>query len=97
MDLVLMGGNVLTMDVRNRRAEALAVEGGKITAVGANAELANLVGENTKVVHLVGRTLVPAFIDPHNHFSINALEPVSVDRIGARPGPIGTRSDCPLK
>ena len=79
MDLVLMGGNVLTMDVRNSRAEALAVEGGKIAAVGANAEVSKLVGENTKVVHLAGRTLLPAFMDPHNHFSINALEQVSVD------------------
>ncbi|PKB82166.1 MAG: hypothetical protein BZY88_05210 [SAR202 cluster bacterium Io17-Chloro-G9] len=79
MDLVLMGGNVLTMDVRNSRAEALAVDGGKIAAVGTNAELAKLVGENTRVVHLAGRTLLPAFSDPHNHFSINTLEPVSVD------------------
>jgi len=79
MDLVLMGGNVLTMDVRNSRAEALAVQGGKIAAVGTNAEVSKLVGENTKVVHLAGRTLLPAFIDPHNHFSINAFEPVSVD------------------
>ena len=79
MDLVLMGGNVLTMDVRNSGAEALAVEGGRIAAVGANAEVSKLVGENTKVVHLAGRTLLPAFIDPHNHFSINAFEPVSVD------------------
>ena len=79
MDLVLMGGNVLTMDLRNSRAEAIAVDGGKIAAVGTNAELSKLVGETTKVVHLAGRTLLPAFIDPHNHFSINALEPVSVD------------------
>ena len=79
MDLVLMGGNVLTMDVRSSRAEALAVEDGKIVAVGPNAEVSKLVGEATKVVHLAGRTLLPAFIDPHNHFSINAFEPVSVD------------------
>ena len=79
MDLVLMGGSLLTMDTRNSRAEALAVEGGKISAVGTNVEVSKLVGENTRVVHLAGRTLLPAFIDPHNHFSINAFEPVSVD------------------
>lgn len=56
MALVLMGGNVLTMDARNSRAEALAVEGGKIAAFGTNAEVSELVGENTKVVHLAGRT-----------------------------------------
>ncbi|MCH8225537.1 MAG: hypothetical protein IIC97_06700, partial [Chloroflexi bacterium] len=65
MDLVLMGGNLLTMDVRNSRAEAIAVENGKIGAVCPNAEVSKLVGETTKVVHLAGRTLLPAFIDPH--------------------------------
>ena len=40
MDLVLMGGNVLTMDGRNSRAEAVAVRDGRLRAVGANAEVA---------------------------------------------------------
>ena len=79
MDLVIMGGNVLTMDPQNSRAEAVAVEEGKVAAVGSNAELSKLVGETTEVVHLAGRTILPGFIDPHNHFSINTLEPVSVD------------------
>ena len=52
MDTVIMGGNVLTMDSRNSRAEALAIEGGKIMAVGSNAEVSKLIGEDTKVVHL---------------------------------------------
>ena len=56
MDLVLMGGNVLTQDSRSSRAEALAVRDGKIAAVGSNAELAALVSESTKLVHLAGRT-----------------------------------------
>ena len=79
MDLVLVGANVLTQDSRSSRAEALAVRDGKIAAVGSNAELAALVSESTKLVHLAGRTVVPGFIDPHNHFSINTLEPVAVD------------------
>src|SRR5919197_1549637 len=54
MDLVLMGGNVLTMDPRRTRAEAVAVEGGKIAAVGANAEIAHEIGPVTIVVHLAG-------------------------------------------
>ncbi len=80
MDLVIMGGNVLTMDSQNSRVEAVAVDEGKIAAVGNNTELSKLVGETTEVVHLAGRrTLLPGFIDPHNHFSINSLEPVAVD------------------
>ena len=79
MDLVLLGGNVLTMDGRDTRAQAVAIEDGRIAAVGSSAEIAQLVGEGTRVVHLAGRTLTPSFSDPHNHFSMTTFEPVSVD------------------
>ena len=79
MDLVLMGGKVLTMDVRDRRAEALAVDRGKIAAVGAVAEVSKLIGPETRIVDLGGRALIPGFIDPHNHFSLTTFQPVSVD------------------
>ena len=67
------------MEDGDRRAEALAVRGGKIEAVGSNAEVSKLVGPDTDVVHLAGRTLIPGFVDPHNHFSFTTFQPVSVD------------------
>jgi predicted amidohydrolase YtcJ len=79
MDLVLLGGNVLAMDTRNTRAEAVAVDNGRITAIGATAEIAPGVGPETTVVQLAGRTLLPGFIDPHNHFSLTTFAPVSVN------------------
>jgi predicted amidohydrolase YtcJ len=79
MDLVLLGGTVLTMDARNTRAEAVAVDNGHIAAIGATAEIAPCVGPETTVVPLVGRTLLPGFLDPHNHFSLTTFAPVSVD------------------
>lgn len=79
MDVVLTGGNVLTMDSHNSRAEALIVERGMITAVGANEEIGKRIGSETTVVQLSGRTLIPGFLDPHNHFSITTFDPVSVD------------------
>ena len=79
MDLVLTGGTVHTMDRNDRTAEAVGVENGKITAVGTGEELARTVGPDTKVVQLAGRTLIPGFIDGHNHFSFTAFQPVSVD------------------
>ncbi len=79
MDLVMLGGTILTMDGMNRRHEALAVRNCKIAAVGATEEISKLVGQDTQVVHLAGRTVVPGFIDPHNHFSMTTFEPVSVD------------------
>jgi predicted amidohydrolase YtcJ len=79
MDLILTGGTVLTMDRQDRRAEAVAVRDGKISAVGPSAEIAATAGGSTRTVALAGRTLAPGFIDPHNHFSMTAFEPVSVD------------------
>ena len=79
MDLVILGANVLTMDSGNERAEAVAVENGKISAVATNTEISKLIGDNTQVVHLAGRTLLPGFVDPHNHFSLTTFQPVSVD------------------
>ena len=51
MDMVIMGGNVLTMDSRDSRAEAVALEGGKIKIIGATAEVSKLIGPDTRVVH----------------------------------------------
>jgi predicted amidohydrolase YtcJ len=79
MQLVLMGGNVLTMDSRTPRSEAVAVQEGKIAAVGANQEITKRIDADTTVVHLAGRTLIPGFMDPHNHFSLTTFDPVSVD------------------
>ena len=79
MDLVMTGGNVLTLDRKGTRAQALAIEAGKISAIGASAEIAAMAGPDTQVTHLHGRTVIPGFVDPHNHFSVTALEPVSVD------------------
>ncbi len=79
MDLVFLGGNVLTMDKADHRAEAVAVDKGKIVAVGANAEIKQLTDPGTRIVEMRGRTLLPGFIDAHNHFAMTTLSPVSVD------------------
>ncbi len=79
MNMVLTGGKVLTMDAFNRTAEAVAVEDGKFAAIGTIAEITNLIGPETRVVHLAGRTVIPGIIDPHNHFSMTTFDPVSVD------------------
>ena len=79
MDLIILGANVLTMDRQNRRAEALAVDGGKIAAVGTTEEIEKMAGPDTEVLHAAGRTLIPGFIDVHNHFSKTTVQPVMVD------------------
>jgi hypothetical protein len=66
-DLVLRGGNVLTCDADNREAEALAARGGRIIAVGSDADVAPRIGPDTRVIDLAGRTVVPGFIEGHGH------------------------------
>ena len=72
-DLVLINGKILTMDGRSSVAEALAVRDGKIVAIGANAPIKSLVGAQTRVVDVSGKTVVPGMIDTHVHFRAAGL------------------------
>ncbi len=67
-DLVLMGGKVVTVDDALPEAEALAVTGYTITAVGTNEEIAGYVGPSTEVIELDGRLVIPGFIEGHGHY-----------------------------
>jgi predicted amidohydrolase YtcJ len=66
-DLVLLGGNVLTVDAENTRAEAVAVKDGRILWVGRDEEVRSAIGKGTKVRELKGLTVVPGFNEGHNH------------------------------
>jgi predicted amidohydrolase YtcJ len=66
-DLVLMDGNVLTMDSSQPSAEAVAVKKDRIVKVGTNKEISPWIRKNTKVINLQGRTVVPGLIDSHIH------------------------------
>ena len=67
-DLVLTGGKVVTVDDALPEAEALAVTGHTITAVGTNEEIAGYVGPSTEVIELGGRLVIPGFIEGHGHY-----------------------------
>jgi len=66
-DMVLLGGKVLTVDANNATAEAIAITGNRISAVGGTTEIRALVGENTSIVELDGRTVIPGLTDSHIH------------------------------
>ena len=66
-DLVFTGGPVYTVDAARSWASAVAVRGGRIAAVGAEHEVAALIGPRTEVVPLGGRLLLPGFQDAHVH------------------------------
>ena len=65
------GGTILTMEDSHPTAEALAVTGDKITAVGGAEDVLKMKGAGTKVVELTGtQTLMPGLIEPHTHPSL---------------------------
>jgi predicted amidohydrolase YtcJ len=68
-DLVLTNGNVATVDQAAPHAEALAVIGDRIAAVGSADEIAAYIGDDTEVVDLAGRTAIPGFIEGHGHYT----------------------------
>ncbi len=72
-DLIFTNGQVWTMDAGDSMAEALAVRGNRIAAVGRNDEVLALRGARTEVVDLRGRTLLPGLIDAHCHLALYGL------------------------
>ena len=69
------GGTIQTMDPAHVNPEVLIVDGDRIAAVGQRALLASAAEAATEIIDLQGATLVPGFIDAHNHLSISALHP----------------------
>ena len=66
-DLILSNGKIVTVDDRFTIAQAVAIRGGRIIAVGSNQRIAQLAGPNTRNVDLRGRTMIPGLIDNHIH------------------------------
>lgn len=68
-DLIVNQANVITIDDSNPSAEAFAVKDGKIILVGGDKEVQDLEGEETEVLSLGGKTVIPGFIDAHCHMA----------------------------
>lgn len=66
-DLILTDAQIRTMDPARPSAQALAITAGRITAVGADSDVAALAGPGTRVVRLHGKALMPGLIDSHTH------------------------------
>lgn len=66
-DLVVFNARVVTIDPRQSRAESFAIKNGRFSAVGANADVRNLIRPGTTTWDAKGAFIVPGFIDTHNH------------------------------
>ena len=74
-DLVLTNGKVVTVEEGAPNAQAVAVRGSRIVAVGSSVEIKKLVGPKTQVIDVQGQLVIPGFIEGHGHFTgIGATE-----------------------
>ncbi len=88
-DTVYSGGRIYTMDEGRSWAEAVAVKDGEIIYVGGGAGAASLISDETTVIELDGRMMMPAFHDAHVHLleggmqlvGCNLDEPESVEAV----------------
>ncbi|HEV7500857.1 MAG TPA: amidohydrolase family protein, partial [Vicinamibacteria bacterium] len=92
-DLILAGGKVFTADPARPWAEAVAIAGERIVAVGSSAEVRPLAGRTTRVIELQKRVVVPGFNDAHMHLggglgpgvnlALRTNDPALADVLGA--------------
>src|SRR5579863_770048 len=72
-DMILLNGHIFTANSKGRWAEAVAITGDKIDAVGSTAEIGSHRSANTKVIDLQGKTVIPGITDGHVHLWFGAL------------------------
>ncbi len=66
-ELILYNGNILTVNDKEPRAQAVAIARGRFLAVGSDSEVLNLAGASVRKIDLGGKTVTPGFIDAHSH------------------------------
>ena len=78
-DTIFYNGNLITIEGSQPVAEAIALRDGLILAVGTSEDILALQGSGTRVVDLQGQTLMPGFIDGHNHLMVNLPSDITLD------------------
>lgn len=77
-EMIVVNAKVLTMDPLKPRAEAVALGGGKVLAVGTRAEVEALAGPGAQVIDAKGRTVLPGFVESHLHLVLGGAELVQL-------------------
>jgi predicted amidohydrolase YtcJ len=89
-DTIYSGGNIVTVNALQPEAQAVAVRGGKIVAVGYRDEVMKLKGAKTRLIDLGGKTLLPGFVDPHGHVFNTGIQAVSANLLPRPDGAVNT-------
>lgn len=79
---VFTGGTVLTVDEKFSEAQAVAIRGNRILAVGSDEEVRKAAGEGAEVVDLKGKTVLPGFVDPHSHVVAGSVVDSIMEYVG---------------
>ena len=66
--MVLRNGKIVTVDEKLPEAQAVAIRGDRIAAVGSNADIQRYIGPGTKVIDLAGQLAIPGLVESHGHF-----------------------------
>ena len=78
-DIVLLHGKVVTVDSKDTIQEAVAIEAGRIMGTGSSSDMKQFTGENTEVIDLMGKLVIPGIIDSHTHPSFAATRFLEID------------------
>jgi predicted amidohydrolase YtcJ len=83
-DLLILNAAVRTMDDSQPRAEAIAIMGNRIAAVGSTSEIRALAGPKTRVIDAGGKSVLPGFNDAHVHWLMGGFSITNVDLRNAK-------------
>ena len=83
-DTVILHGKVYTLNSQQPWAEAIAIRGDRISAVGSDADISKLESKDTRVIDAKGHLVVPGFVDCHIHFLEGAFSLGHVNLEGAK-------------
>ena len=83
-DLVLTNGRLVTVEESQPEAQAIAVTGDRIVAVGSSGDIRQYVGPATKVVDVSGQLIVPGFVEGHGHFTGVGAAQLNLNLMNAR-------------
>jgi predicted amidohydrolase YtcJ len=89
-DLILVNGKVVSVDSEETVAEAVAVKGGRILKVGSSQEVEAIAMSSAKIIDLTGRTVLPGFVDSHEHVMRRGM---MLDWVNCKSPPMETIQD----
>jgi len=92
-DTIYYGGEIVTVNELQPEAEAVAVKDGKILSVGYKDEIMHLKGNETKLVDLAGKAMLPGFFDPHSHVFMTGVQAVAANLLPKPDGEVNSVAD----